>query len=156
MAGMLPYGVDSEASPYQHIQYIHTTPQWTNSVRNSGVNWRRFAGASDLPSYMVDQGQRSYYERPKERIYITIILKKVFHMHFAWLVQFNFIECIQAIYTFFILDVEKGKNSTECYLYKYLIRWWTFDYCQIVQKIYVRILSSRYIVLKYWTTYFYS
>lgn len=110
MAGMLPYGVDSEASPYQHIQYIHTTPQWTNSVRNSGVNWRRFAGASDLLSYMVDQGQRSYYERPKERIYITIILKKVFHMHFAWLVQFNFIECIQAIYTFFILDVEKGKK----------------------------------------------
>lgn len=62
---------------------------------------------------MVDQGQRSYYERPIERIYITIILKKVFHMHFAWLVQFNCIECIQAIYTFFILDVEKGEKTLQ-------------------------------------------
>lgn len=44
----------------------------------------------------------------REDIYNDNFLKKV--LHFAWLVQFNCIECIQAIYTFFILDVEKGKK----------------------------------------------
>lgn len=84
-----------------HPRYTHNTTMnklCTEGTR--GLTGDGFQAPSDLPSYMVYQGQRSYYERPIERIYITIILKKVFHMHFAWLVQFNCIECIQAIYTF--------------------------------------------------------
>lgn len=78
-------------------------------------------------------------------------------MHFAWLVQFNCIECIQAIYTFFILDVEKGEKTLQNVIFINIS--YGDERLTIVKsykKICVRILSSRYIVLKYWTTYFYS